>query len=81
MPGTFYGAGACIVKANKLRIQVNHNTADPTISEVNLYLVDFKTAISNMISSGNTGGVSFVVSARRAFDRWSNALGSSWSVN
>jgi hypothetical protein len=39
-----------------------------------------QTAISNMISSGNIGGVSFVDSARQAYDRWSANGGASWTI-
>jgi hypothetical protein len=72
MPTNFDGAGAWLVDPATLRVQVNHEIGDTSISEVNLDLADLQTAISNMISGGTTGGVSFVVSARQAYDRWSD---------
>ena len=79
MLSAFDGAGAWLVDPSTLRVQVNHETSDAAISEVNLDLADLQTAISNMISSGNTGGGSFVVSARQAYDRWSADGGGSWT--
>ena len=79
MPDTFDGAGAWLVNPNTVRVQVNHETADASISEVDLNLVSLQTAISNMINSGNTGGVAFVISARQAYDRWSADGGVSWT--
>jgi cysteine-rich repeat protein len=79
MPSTFDGAGAWLVDASTLRVQVNHEIMDTSISEVNIDLADLQSAISNMMSNGNTGGVSFVISARQAYDRWSDDGGSSWT--
>lgn len=79
MPGSFDGAGAWLVDPDIVRVHVNHETGDASISEVNLDLVSLKTAISNMINSGNTGGVAFVISARQAYDRWSADGGVSWT--
>jgi len=79
MPGTFDGLGATLPDASTLRVQVNHENPDTTISEVNLNLANFKTAISNMISGGATGGGSFVTSARQAYDRWSDDGGATWT--
>ena len=42
------------------------------VSEVNLNLANFQTAIRNVISGGTTGGVSFVTSAQQAYGRWSD---------
>jgi len=56
---------------------VNHEVSDATISEVNLDLASFQTAIANTISSG-TPGVTFVNSARQAYDRWSSNGGQTW---
>lgn len=78
MPGTFDGLGAWLTNASTLRLQVNHEIGDATISEVNLNLPDFQTAIGNTLSGGHPGGVTFVQSARQAYDRWSNDGGSSW---
>ena len=80
MPSTFDGAGAYLVDANTLRIQTNHETGDATISEVDINLSNFQTAISNMISNGNIGGVSFVTNAQQAYDRWSANGGGSWTA-
>lgn len=77
MPTTFDGLGARVL-GSTLRVQVNHEINDTTISEVTLDLAAFRTTISNMISNGNTGGVSFVTSARQAYDRWSNDGGANW---
>ena len=79
MPNTFDGVGAWLPDASSLRLNVNHEETDATISEVNLSLSSFQTAVSNMISGGTTGGVSFVQSAQQAYDRWSNNAGSSWT--
>ncbi len=79
MPGTFDGLGARLSDASTLRVQVNHETSDATISEVNLDLSSFKTAIGNTISGGTTGGVSFVNSARQAYDRWTSNGGQTWT--
>jgi hypothetical protein len=79
MPDTFDGAGAWLVDPNTVRVLVNHETADASVSEVDLNLVSLQTAISNMINSGNTGGVAFVISARQAYDRWSADGGASWT--
>ena len=78
MPGTFDGLGAWLPDASTLRVPVNHETGDGSVSEVNLSLPNFKTAISNMIAGGTTGGVSFVSSAQQAYDRWSNDGGVTW---
>lgn len=79
MPSIFDGAGAWLVDPSTLRVQVNHETADASISEVNLDLAALKTAIDNVIVSGSTGGVTFVASARQAYDRWSANGGTSWT--
>jgi len=80
IPSTFDGAGARRVDPSTLRVLVNHETADAAISEVDLDLPGLQTAISNMISSGNTGGGGFVDSARQAYDRWSSDAGGSWTT-
>ena len=83
MPGTFDGIGAQLLDDSTLRVQVNHERGEAgplaNISEVNLDLANFQTAITNMISFGNTGGVSFVDSARQAYDRWSDDGGATWT--
>ena len=79
MPGTFDGIGAWLPDAATLRVQLNHETSDATVSEINLNLASFQTAISNTISGGTTGGVSFVSSAQQAYDRWSNDGGANWT--
>ena len=45
MPGTFDGAGAWLVDQNTLRVQINHERADASISEVDLNLVGLQTAM------------------------------------
>ena len=79
MPATFDGIGARALDNATLRLQVNHETSDATISEVDLNLPTFKTAIDNMIGGGTTGGVTFVNAARQAYDRWSPDAGASWT--
>ena len=78
MPDTFDGLGATLPDASTLRVQVNHEISDATISEVNLDLASFKTAIANTIASG-TPGVTFVNSARQAYDRWTSNGGQTWT--
>jgi hypothetical protein len=75
----FDGMGAWLPDPATLRVQVNHEVDAGAISEVNLDLADLQTAISNMISGGTTGGVSFVVSARQAYDSWSDDGGSTFT--
>ncbi|HIF93701.1 MAG TPA: hypothetical protein EYG46_11725 [Myxococcales bacterium] len=79
MLSTFDGVGAWLVDASTLRVLVNHETIDAAISEVNLDIVELQIATSGMIDSDNTGGGSFVDSARQAYDRWSNNGGDSWT--
>jgi hypothetical protein len=79
MPGVFDGLGAWRPDGSTLRVQVNHETADASVSEVNLNLASFKTAITNMRNTGTTGGGSFVSSARQAYGRWSDNGGSTWT--
>ena len=80
MPQTFDGVGAQLLDSATLRLQVNHEVSDATISEVDLNLANLKTAIGNTISRGNTGAVSFVTSAQQAYQRWTSDGGSSWSA-
>lgn len=79
MLGTFDGLGAWLPDPSTLRVQVNHEISDATISEVNLDLASFSAAITNTIDQGTTGGGSFVTSARQAYDRWSSDGGVSWT--
>jgi hypothetical protein len=79
MPGTFDGLGAWTPDSSTLRLLVNHETGDAAISEVNLNLAIFQTAISNTLSSGSTGGHIFVASAHQAYERWSSNGGTSWT--
>ena len=78
VPGTFDGIGAWLPEPSTLRIVVNHETGDASISEANLNLADFQSAIANMIAGGTTGGVSFVDSARQAYGRWTNDGGANF---
>ena len=79
MPGTFDGLGAWMPDSSTMRLLVNHEIGDAAISEVNLSLTSFQTAVSNTISGGSTGGVTFVNSARQAYDRWSSDGGANWT--
>lgn len=74
----FDGIGARIVDGTTLRLQVNHERFDATISEVNLGVEAFTTAISSTIATGSTGGGRFVDSARQAYRRWSDDGGATW---
>ncbi len=80
MPGTFDGAGAWMVDATTLRVLVNHEQTVASISEVNLDLAALESAIDNMITVGNTGGVTFVNSARQAYGRWSSNGGATFTT-
>lgn len=80
MPSTFDGAGARLAGTGLLRVQVNHETTDASVSEIDLDLASFKTAIRNVIQGGNTGGVSFVRMARQAYGRWSSNQGASFTT-
>ncbi len=79
MPGSFDGAGARLVSGSTLRIQVNHETTDASVSEVDLDVANLRVAIANTIANGNPGGVRFVLTARQAYARWSTNQGSSWT--
>ncbi|MGB5326462.1 MAG: hypothetical protein WBN40_13715 [Pseudomonadales bacterium] len=78
MPGIFDGAGAWLVDPFTLRVLVNHETGDATISEVDLDLPALQMAVDSVLSTGNSGGIRFVFSARQAYDRWSADGGASW---
>ena len=80
MEDKFDGIGAWLPDDSTLRLQINHENSDATVSEVNLNLANFQTAITNTINSGTTGGVSFVDSARQAYDRWSDDAGATWTA-
>jgi hypothetical protein len=82
MPGTFDGVGAWISDPStqsNLRLSINHEATDASVSEVNLSLTNFRTAIANTISGGTPGGVNFVTSARQAYGRWSSNGGGSYT--
>lgn len=80
MPGTFDGLGAFLPNASTLRLMVNHELADASVSEVTLNLANFKTAITNVRNTGNTGGGSFVSAARQAYGQWSDNGGGSFTA-
>jgi len=80
MPRAFDGAGAWLVAPTILRLQVNHERSDASISEVDLDLANLQAAIANVIGTGTTGGVKFVLSARQAYGRWSSDGGSSFTA-
>lgn len=79
MPATFDGTGALLVDDSTLRIQVNHENTDASISEVDINVANLQLAISNMISNGNIGGTTFVAAAQQAYIRWSSNGGSNWT--
>lgn len=78
MPGTFDGAGAWLVDEATVRVQLNHETSDASISEVDLDSAALREAIANVIESGSTGGVRFVLAARQAYSRWSSNGGATF---
>lgn len=80
MPGTFDGAGARLVDPATIRVYVNHETGDASISEVDLDVANLRAAILDVIAGGGTGGTSFVVSARQAYGRFSADGGSSFTT-
>jgi hypothetical protein len=80
VPGTFDGVGAWLPAPNTLRVAINHETSDASVSEVNLNLANFQTAIRNVIATNATGGVSFVSSAQQAYSRWTANGGSTWTT-
>jgi hypothetical protein len=80
MPDNFDGIGAWLPDTNTLRLGINHEISDATVSEVNLDLANFQTAIRNVINTNATGGVSFVTSAQQAYGRWSANGGSTWTT-
>jgi hypothetical protein len=65
------GAGAWLVNANAIRIQVNHEILGgrATISKGYLNRSKLQAAIRNKISTGSTGGLNFAENARQAYDR------------
>jgi hypothetical protein len=79
MPDVFDGVGAWLPDSGTLRVGINHETGDATVSEVNLDLANFQTAIRNVINTNATGGVTFVNSAQQAYVRWTANGGSSWT--
>src|SRR4051812_27262508 len=56
MPDTFDGVGAWMPDAATLRLNINHENIDSNVSEVDLNLANFQTAIRNVINTNSTGG-------------------------
>jgi len=72
LPGTFDGLGASLVGDDTFRIWMNHETSQATISQIDLSLPNFQTAITNVMANNAnnaTGGISFVTSAKQAYGR------------
>jgi len=85
MPGTFDGLGAQTIGGDTLRVQINHESSDATISQVDLNLANFRkvlysTQLGNNGSAGSVGGISFVTSAQQAYDSWSANGGVSFTA-
>ena len=80
MPAIFDGAGAWMAAPHTLRLLVNHETGDASISEVDVDLAALRTAVANVLDTGSPGGVSFVRRARQAYDRWTGDGSASWTV-
>lgn len=78
MPSNFDGTGAFALNDSTLRIIVNHEEIDASISQVDLDVAKTQSAISNMIKSGNTGGERFVVATDLAYRRWTSDGGLIW---
>jgi hypothetical protein len=81
MPAKFDGAGAFLVTPNIIRIHVNHENEEASISEVNVDKNNLKRAISNMIENDDIGNVKFVNNARLAYDRWTLDGGANWNTD
>ncbi len=79
MPGSFDGIGAVAAAGGTLRVLINHETSDATISEVVLDADNLADVIAATIDSGSGKGTGFVSSARQAYDRWSADGGASWT--
>jgi hypothetical protein len=79
VPDVFDGVGAWLPTSDTLRVAINHETSDASVSEVNLDLANFQSAIRNVITSNNTGGVGFVTSAQQAYSRWTANGGNTWT--
>jgi len=81
--GEMDGIGAFLKDSDTLRVLINHETGracDPdteaTVTEVDIDLVKFKSALSNMIRNNNLGGErDFVRRFRRAYDTIVNVNG------
>lgn len=83
LPGTFDGLGAQLVGGNTLRVQMNHETGDASVSQTLIDVASFQTAINNVMTNGvnnATGGVSFVNAIKQAYDRWSPDGGATWNA-
>ena len=81
MPLKFDGIGAQVhdhVDGRQLRVQVNHETDDATISEFNLDLKNFRRSVVKKIASGNTGGQPFINSVGQAYQQFSPDGGASF---
>ena len=64
MPGTFDGAGAFLANSNTIRIRVNHETSEASISEVNVNKEKLQEAINIMIEDTSPKDFRFVRNAR-----------------
>ena len=82
MPGSFDGGGAYLYdKGRKIRIHVNHELSQSSISEVNLDKAKLLEVISKTIASQSISGIEFVTDARIAYDQWSPNGGVNWRGN
>jgi hypothetical protein len=82
MPHDFDGLGAWLIVSDTLRFLINHETmGDSTISEVNVNVSALQSILVDMmhnkamLGAKAAANVSFVTSARQAFDRFSTDLG------
>jgi hypothetical protein len=75
---------AYLINATHIRVLLNHETpwacdtsSQSSISEIVINKPSLKSAISNTILTGNTGGVSFVERVGKAYNKYRNKNGTS----
>jgi hypothetical protein len=77
----FDGIGAWKPDDDTMRVLVNHELTDGGITEVEFDVSELQDAILSVIAGSNNtvGGATYVTGAQRAYDRWSDDGGSSWT--
>jgi hypothetical protein len=74
---------AYLINATHIRVLLNHETpwacdtvsSQSSVSEIIINKTSLKSAISNTILTGNTGGVLFVEQVGKAYDKYRNKNG------